>query len=184
MMAGLHRRPGVLADALNIMSTIMSGGYRFLKGEQKWGSFYRRVVAEMPGVRFSDVEVVRLAESFLCDLLWVVQKLERGELVAAQRSIHRSLLETNVILLHELRLRKGVPTFQQARRLEILLDKAELETVQVSARLEKDDLRIAAWRAFEGLRAVMRELLPEWEVPSRMRALLARHRGASSLSLT
>ncbi len=106
MRLGLHRRARLVAGPLNTFATIMSGGYRFLKGEPAWGKLYARVVAEMAGYRLNDTEVRQLADSFLCDLLWVLQKLERGELVAAQRILHKALHETNVVLLHELRVRK------------------------------------------------------------------------------
>lgn len=175
MTLGLHRKFPRVRDPLNRLATIMSGGYRFLKGENRWGRFYSRIVAEMEGYRLDDDEVRRLAEVFLCDLLWVLQKLERGELIAAQRAIHASLIETNVQLLHEARLRRWQPTFQQARRLERIVSSAELATVRVSARHETDELRRAAWSAYDGLKILMGELLPHWKVSEGMVALLAPH---------
>jgi len=175
MRFGLHRRMRFAADALNTFATIMSGGYRFLKGERTWGPLYARVVAEMAGYRIGDDEARQFADAFLCDLLWVLQKLERGELVAAQRILHRALHETNVVLLHELRVRRSEVTFQQARRVEQLVTPAQLATVQVSARLDRAELASAARRAGEGLETLMRELVPGWTVSAPMRALLARH---------
>ena len=173
MRLGLHRRNGPLADALNAMATIMGGGYRFLKGECQWAPFYHRVVTEMPGVRIDDREARRLADVFLCDLLWVLKKNQRGEGVAALRVLHRSLIETNIILLHELRLRRRQPTFQQARRVEKLLRPDERNAVAVSARLETDDLRRAAFSALAGLQFVMQRLVPAWEIPSSIAVQLA-----------
>jgi hypothetical protein len=175
MRLGLHRRVGFVADALNTFATIMSGGYRFLKGERTWGAVYARVVAEMPGVRICDDDTRRLADSFLCDLLWVFQKLERGELVAAQRILHRALHETNVVLLHELRIRRVEITYQQARRVEQLAAPTQLATVQVSARLNKLEIAAAAWQARQGLDTLMRELTPDWRATARMQALLSRY---------
>jgi len=175
MSLGLHRKNGSLRYALNSLSTIMRGGYRFLKGERKWGAFYAKVVADMPGYRISDDEVNNLVEIFLCDLLWVLQKLERGELVAAQRILHRSLIEINILLLHEARIRQSRPTFQQARRVEQLTSPAELRAVQLSSRLDHNDLRLAAWQTFDGMKFLMAELQPAWSVPAAMDKLLARY---------
>ena len=179
MRCGLHHRIGFLRVALNEMSTSLSTGYRFLKGERKWGAFYTRVAAEMPGVRLSDLEVREFANIFLCDLLWVLQKLERGELAAAQRVLHRSLSETNFCLARELRLRRGLslPSFGLGRRVESMHPHppAELAWVQVSARLDRTELVVATWRTLDGLKGLMRELVPIWNVPAPMHALLARY---------
>lgn len=163
--------------ALNEIATCLQSGYRFLKGEKEWGAFYARVVAEMPGVRLADVEVAGLAGVFLCDLCWVFQKLERGELSAAQHLLHRSLAETNFRLVRELRLRRGQPvlSFGLGRRVEAILAPGELAWVQVDARLEREELGRAAWTAFKGLRGLMGELVPGWRVPPGLDELLVRY---------
>lgn len=177
MGCGLHRRPGALRVALNEMATCLASGYRFLKGEQRWGAFYARVAAEMPGVRLTDAAASALADVFLCDLLWVLQKLERGELAAAQHALHRSLAETNFRLVRELRLRRALPlpSFGLGRRVETMLPPDELGWVRVSATSDRAELAAAAWRAHDGLRSLMRELVPGWDVPTQMAQLLARH---------
>ena len=180
MKLGLHRRVRSIATALNAFANPISYGYRFLKGEQTWGAFYARVVAEMEGYRLNDAEVQQLAETFLCDQLYLLQKLGRGELVASQRVLHRSLNETNLMLLHELRVRRGELSIQQARRVEQLASPAQLATVQVSARLDATELAAAAWRAREGLETLMRELVPAWTVPAAMRALIDRYPATSA----
>jgi hypothetical protein len=172
MLVGLHRRVRFLNYALNELSTIMRTGYRFLKGERTWGCFYARVVAEMPGARVDDLEAQNLADVFLCDLLWVLQRLDRGELIATQRVLHRSLAETNFRLLHELRLRRGLASFREARRAERLLSGAELTLVQIDARIEAAELHQAAWQAFDGVVAIMREIVPGWKIPAEMYRLL------------
>jgi len=172
MRVGLHRRLRNLSYPLNELATIMSYGYRFLKGERRWGRFYARVVAEMPGARISDLEAWNLADVFLCDLLWVLQRIDRGELIATQRVLHLSLAETNFRLLHELRVRQGLATYREARRAERLLPGAELSLVQVSARLEAAELHRAAWQAFDGVVTIMHGLVPGWKVPAEMHRLL------------
>lgn len=173
---GLHRRVGMVEGALNNLRTIMGGGYRLLKGEKEWAPFYARVVAELRGFRLDDAELCGMADVFVVDLLWVLQKLERGELVAAQRILHRSLIETNVVLLHEAQTRLGSPTFQQARRVEQLIPRDKLWAVQANAHLEAGALAKAAWESFAGLKALMAELVPAWDVPAEMEAYLASNR--------
>ena len=178
----LQRRVRSLESALNEMATCLATGYRFLKGEKQWGAFYARVAAGMPGVRLADTEVRQLADVFLCEMLWVLQKLERGELAAAQLVLHRSLAETNFRLVRELRLRRRapLPSFGLARRVETLLPAAELARVTVDAPLAREALRRAAWQSFGGLSALVRELVPDWQAPPPMLALLAPHRPTSA----
>lgn len=177
MSAGLHRRVPFLRIALDEMATTLGAGYRFLKGERAWGSFYRRVAAEMRGVRLDDGEAINLANVFLCELLWVLQKLERGELLAAQLALHRSLAEANFRLVRELRQRRGppLPSFGLARRVELLLSAEELDCLRISARAERKELRGAAWKALAGLKTLMGELVPAWRVPPGIDRLLAPH---------
>ena len=175
MYCGLHKRSKTLRGAFNEIATCLNSGHRFLKGEKAWGPFYERIVMEMPGVRVSDDEARTLAEVFLCDFLWVLQKLERGELAAAQLVLHRSLVETNFRLIRELRLRRGqpLPSFGLGRRLEMLLPPEELLWVKVDARLEYGELRGAACQLFVGLKALMAEVVPAWRIPLGTDALLA-----------
>jgi hypothetical protein len=166
VMRGSSPLSQVSQNALNEMSTIMRGGYRFLKGERDWGDFYARVCADFPGQRLSDEAVVKMAEIFVCDLFGILQKIERGELVAAQRLLHRSLAETNFQLLHEARMRRKQPTFREARRVEILLSDRELAIVRVTARLNKKELRQAVRISFAGMRKLLGELVSNWHVPT------------------
>ena len=172
---GKHRENPVLMAALNEVATCLHSGYRFLKGEKEWGVFYARIASEMPGVRLGDAEAKQLADIFLCDLLWVLQKLDRGELAAAQHLLHRSLAETNYRYIRELRLRRGEPllSFGLGRKVESILPPDELAWVQVSARREAGELRQAAQASFQGIQALMTQLVPAWRVPAGARALIA-----------
>lgn len=174
---GLHRNVAAGNVGLNEIASSMRTGHRFLKGEAGWRNFYARVVAEMPGVRVGNDEACRLADAFLADMLCGLQRMERGELAASQHLLHRFLAETNFRLLRELRLRRGqpLPSFGLGRRVEALLPVEELRWVSVEARRERAELRAAAWRALEGLQALMRELVPEWSVPPAMGRLLAQY---------
>lgn len=171
----LYRRSRAVRMALNEIATCLWSGYRFLKGETEWGRFYAKVASDMPGVRLSDQEIRSKAEVSLCDLLWIFQKIERGEFVAAQHLLHRSLSETNLMLLRELRLRRGgsLPSFGLGRRVEQWASPEQLQWISVNAGLNARELRAAAWTALAGLRALMRELTGEWDVPNTMMHLLA-----------
>lgn len=167
MSLGIHRGHPRLKTALNEIHVCLRSGYRFLKGERAWGRFYERVATRMEGVRLDDAELTVLANAAAVDLLWVWQKISRGELSAAQRVLHQSVAETNFRLLRELRLRRqeALPSFGLGRHVEKLLPASELNWVRVDARCEPDDLRQATGRSAEGLAGLMGELVPGWTMP-------------------
>lgn len=171
---GLQEKIAPLRIGLNEMSTIMRGGYRFLKGEDAWGKFYADVVVRLPGQRLGDAEVRAIADAFLCDYLWVRQKLARGEWIAAQRGLHVQLADANFRLMHELRLRQGRPTFREARRLEKLLAAGDLNSLQISARLDTSELQQAADKALTTMKTLLGELLPAWSPPADYEAMIQR----------
>jgi hypothetical protein len=180
---GLHRKLGFVRDALNEMATSMRPGYRFLKGEARWGAFYARVVAEMPGVRLNDDMAREVADAFVIHMMLALTRLRRGELLAAQFGLHRVLSDTNLRLIRELRLRRNlpVPSFGLARRAEALFAPRELEWINVDARLEADALRRAIWVSFSGLKSLMAELVPAWRVPPSAEDLLSQHQTSCSV---
>jgi hypothetical protein len=163
---GLHRRWKFLRFPLNEMATVMKGGYRFIKGERAWGGFYAQVTSEMPGRRIDDRAAALIADNFLWDFLRLIEKLERSELIEAQRLLHNFLLEDNLKLLEESRERRKLLTYGGARRAEKLLPPEELSRIRVSARLDADELRAAAWQAREALEYLMAGLVPAWRPPA------------------
>ncbi|WP_457795295.1 hypothetical protein [Horticoccus sp. 23ND18S-11] len=172
---GLYPRILSLKRALDLFSTILHGGYIFLKGEHSWGNFYS-TVSKLPGFRLSETEAIILATTSLCDLLGFFKKLRRGELIAAQRILHNSLVENNIILLHEVRTRRQTVSFQQARRVEILATAPQIGHVSASAKLNTRDLSDAAWNALDGLKSLMQEISPTWTVPSGVQGILETYR--------
>lgn len=171
---GLFPRLRLVQIALNEMATCLHTGFRFLKGEARWGALYRRV-AGLPGVRLTDAQLGELANGFLCDLLWVLQKVDRGELVAAQHALHTKLVDVNLRLWRELRRRDGLPlpSFGLGRRVEQIAEPAERRMLQVSALATPHDLTRAAWGSLGTLSALMARLQPAWSVPRGARELLA-----------
>lgn len=189
MRLGMHRKIALVRTALNEMATSMCSGYRFLKGERVWGDVYKRVVREMAGVRLRDAEICDLANAFLVNALLTRKRLDRGELMAAQYSLHRQLSETNFRLVRELRLRRGLslPSFGLGRRAEMSFSPTELSWVRVNARLDRDELAAALRCAFEGLKSVTLQLVPAWRVPPGYNKLLepdSSDLGQSGSSLT
>ena len=167
LASGAYRQRPDVTTSLNEMATCLKTGYRFLKGEEIWGPLYASVAREMPGVRLSDDEMRALADAAVIDFLWAFEKVERGELVAAQHVLHRQLSETNLRLFRELRLRRRepLPSFGLGRRVETLASSAEVNMLMVSARLDPKELIDAATHTVISLMTLMRQLVPDWTAP-------------------
>ncbi|MCF7689225.1 MAG: hypothetical protein K9M98_13700 [Cephaloticoccus sp.] len=165
---GLERINRQLKLALNEINTCIRDGYQIIKGGESWGKFYAKVATQMKGVRLSDREAVILANRSLVDLVWIRQKITRGELGAAQHLLHHSLAETNYRLLRELRLRRDqpLPSFGLGRHVERLLPPTELAWVRIDARCDPVELARAAEQSSDGMKSLMRLLVPNWTAPS------------------
>lgn len=163
---GLHRRITGLRRSLQDLAVIVRPGWQLLKGAARWQSFLEKVVAEVPDPRLSDAEVRNLAEGFVCDAVWVRRKIDRGEWLAAQRTLHRALAETNFRLLHELKLRRGERSFPEARRAERILSESELALVSIAALPAAAALTPALEQAEATCRALVRALIGDsWRWP-------------------
>lgn len=173
--AGFYPRLRALKLGLDEICTCIQPGYRFLKGEKSWGPFYDRVLKNTTGVRIEERELRQRADVATADLLWILQKIQRGELLAAQHMLHRSLAETNFALVREYRIRIGqrLPSFGLARRAETQLKAEEIKWVRIEAELNADALRNAAWQSHAGLKGLMAQLVPGWSVSSEMEGLLS-----------
>ncbi len=163
---GRHRRPGPERAALQDLALVIRPGWKFLRGARTWAPMFRRVVADIPDARPVEATLRNLAECFWCDLVWIRRKLERGELLAAQRLLHQSLAETNLRLLHELRLRRGQRSFPEGRRLEKIAPAAEVNLATVATKVSVKGLRAATERAARNCTALMRALVGrDWTPP-------------------
>ena len=159
MFLGVHRYSARLRAQLRDLAVVIRPGWKFLKGADAWEPFYRRVVAEIDDPRLSDAAIRNLAESFVCDMVWTLRKIERGEFLAAQRMLHRSLVETNIRLLHELKLRRQERSFPEARRAERVLAAHELELIATSAAPAAGSLRAAVDKCAASCRQLTAELV-------------------------
>jgi hypothetical protein len=164
---GLHRRSTSVRRSLQELALIVRPGWRFLKGARDWEPLYRRAVADLPDPRLGDEELRQLADGFACDYVGIVRKIERGELAAAQRLLHRDLAEANFRLTHELRLRRDQRSFPEARRIERVASPSELAAVTVDSRLDATSLTAAVQKAAETCRNLMSDLVgARWHWPN------------------
>jgi len=163
---GLHRRSAWVRRRTQELAVVIRPGWKFLKGAKQWELFYQRVVAGVADPRLSDEEIRSLADSFVCDYVWTDRKIARGELIAAQRMLHRSLIETNIRFLHELKLRSGERTFPEARRAERVSSGNQLNFLRVSAVCEPAALRDALETSASSCRQLVSLLLGnKWRWP-------------------
>ncbi len=141
------------------LAAVISSGYKIVKGTLELAQLYERIVKEVRGFRLSDQDVQDIGDSFVVDYVSTKNKIERGELLAAQRWLHIYLAETNFRLLHELRLRRGETSFPDARRLEFLLDGSVIGKFNVEARIERTSLQAAVEKCAECCRLLIAQLL-------------------------
>jgi len=163
---GLHRTEGRVRRHVQDLAEVIRPGWRFLKGGKRWGNLYRRAVEDVTDPRLSDEDIRQLAEGFVCDYIWTVRKIARGELRAAQRILYRELLEVNLRLLHESKLRRGQSSFTKARRLEKITGTDELESVTLEAILEVNALQNVLEKTAATFRGLMQGLVgTTWQWP-------------------
>ena len=162
---GLHKRVPGIRRGLGEFALVMSFGQKVLKGGPGWQRFYTRAVKEVPLAHLTDEEAVALGEGAYVDATSILGKLARGEYVAVQRWLHRSLIETNFRIMHELRVRQGLVSYPDGRRVEQLLSAAELATVRFEVGLDEPSLRAAIFSSLAGTRSLLTELTgkaPTW----------------------
>ena len=166
---GLYPKMRMLRIAMDEIATCLHFGYHFLKGGDAWRHFYKRV-STLRGVRLVDKEIVSLAAATVCDVLWVLQKVRTGELLAAQHVLHSRISDVNLKLWRELQLRQGrqLLTFGLGRGLEAIANESRCDCLAISAELHPKSLSISALKAHRSLLGLMSELVPHWTVPLKM----------------
>ena len=157
--------PPALRAALGDLATVLAGGFRVLKDTAGLGALVGRVAREVPVARLDDARVRAEAEAFVCDYVSTWRKVERGEWIAAQRWLHHQLIEANLRLLHELRLRSGRVSFPDGRRLERLGEELAADAT-VKAAPDRESLRSALARCADLHRRLVGRLLGDaWSWP-------------------
>lgn len=163
---GLHRRSTLIQRRVQELAVVIRPGWKFLKGADGWDAFYRRVIVDVADPRLSDDDIRDLADGFVCDYVWTNRKLARGELIAAQRMLHRSLAETNMRFFHELKMRRRERTFPEGRRAEMIASEDQLNLIRVSALCDELNLRTALDRSASCCRELVNSLLEDtWSWP-------------------
>jgi hypothetical protein len=120
----------------------------------------------VPDPRLSDEAACELAECFICDYVWILRKIRRGELRTAQRTLYQELAEVNLKLLHELKQRRNEKSFTKARRIEKIASLAELDAITVDARIEAAALLAAVEKCAGTCRGLMQALMgAAWRWP-------------------
>jgi hypothetical protein len=155
---GFHRRVPTLARALEPLAVVLRPAHQVLRGGPGWERFYARVVGEVPDPRLDRAAVLALAETAYVDLHWILGKVERGELIAAQRWLHRTPVEVNLRLLTESRRRRGLDPVFDGRRAESLLEPEELAEIRINAALEPAAITAAVRQCEATLRRRVLEL--------------------------
>lgn len=161
--------------ALGELALVVRPGHRVLKGGAGWVDFFRWVATTVPPPRLGDTEIATLAEGFVCDYVSARQKIERGELLAAQRWLHVQLAEANFRLAHELRLRRGLASFPDARRIETLGDSAVANALAINAAPVRESLARAVEHSAQTCRETVTALIgTTWRWPEGLASRLSR----------
>ncbi len=160
----LNSQPQALAGVSDL-AAVLQGGYRMLKGAEEFADIYRYAATQVPPPRISDEAACALAEGFVCDYVSTLRKVKRGELLAGQRWLHQLLIEINYRLLHELRLREGLASFPDARRIEFLAE-PRVSYITITTELTRGSLVAAVEKSGALCRSLMRDLVGErWQWP-------------------
>lgn len=164
--AGTYAANPQVLRALEDQALVLAGGYKFIKGEALAGELFAFIKERVALPRLGDAEVCDLAEGFVCDYVSTLRKIDRGELLAAQRWLHHQLVEANFRLLHELRQRRSQPSFPDARRIETLSGPEQRALVAIDARPVRAELLGAVDKAAQNCRDLVAALVGEkWRWP-------------------
>lgn len=153
-------------QGLRSLNLVWRGGVVVLKGSKGALHFVHRACCNASRVGLDNDAIAELAEGFVCDYVSVRRKLERGEVVAAQRWLHLQLGEVNLALFHELRQREGAISFPDARRMEFVLSADEIKGIAIDAALSKKEITRALYKSTITFNVLMQKLLlGHWHWP-------------------
>jgi hypothetical protein len=169
----------MIERALADMALVLVGGYKVIKDTEGAAQMYEFITSRVSVPRIHDLEAVRIADGFVCDYIGTRRLIGRGELLAGQRWLHHNLVEANYRLLHELKTRRGLVSYPDARRLEQLDTEGWVETIAVSAELDPLSLYRAVEKSAQACRRLMEALVGDkWHWPDLAR--LAEFDGAGA----
>lgn len=158
LSGGLYRRLGALA-------IIIRPGYEIIKGSGAWARFFDIVAREIHPTRIDNRAIAAIANRCYVDAYWAYNKAKEGELLAAQRWLHRVPFDASLELLNEWRLRRNLKPCYDARRAESYLTPCELALVRVETILDRESLCQASIIVVDNMRKLVRTLTgqdPMW----------------------
>lgn len=133
--------PPPLRHGVRDLRIVACPGWRVIKGGPAWEARYRRLGTAVPWPPLDEPRFHALCAEFWAALVWVTKKIERGELRAAQREIHRVLLEKTWLLLENETRARGATARPEARRAETWLDPRRLAQTAIGTAPDAAGLR-------------------------------------------
>lgn len=133
--------PGPLRAGVASLRIVAAPGWRVVKGGAAWERRYARITPIRAPI--GRLEFERLSGEFWTQLVWVAKKAQRGELRAAQRSLHLHLVENTLRILQEEALLEGRKAYPLGRRAELWLTGDQLKALDFSSAPDRDTLLAA-----------------------------------------
>ena len=93
--------PPLLRAGVRDLKIVACPGWRVVKGGPAWERRYARLGPDTPWPPLNQTQFREICAAYWTTLVWVTKKIERGELRAAQREFHRTLLEKTWLLLEQ-----------------------------------------------------------------------------------
>jgi len=163
--SGFSSISGKFRARMASFSDLMRFDYCMVKGSRKWEEFYREAGLAGSRLEITDSEAQSLSCAAFAEAINILGRIERGELIAAQRLLHLELVELNIRLLNELRERRGEYTYHRGRRAEQILPDDLRKYILVDSRCNKIELTHSTLDTMRSNRALIKEItgtLPIW----------------------
>lgn len=161
VQARIYRHSAFISNRLRSLAVVIRPGFKMLKGTLSWQRFYERIAREIVPSRIDNVQVLEIARRSYLDAYWAYRKALDGELLAAQRWLHRVPFEANVNLLNELRSRRGLHPCYDARKSEISLTLEEQALIRLETTLDSRSICQASVFITENMRQLVKMLTGE-----------------------
>lgn len=130
--------PGPLRIGISRLRGAAGTGWKVIKGGAAWEKRYARLTpCEFP---MTESEFKSLCGEFWVQAVWAAKRIQRGELIASQRTIHRYLLEACLRMFQEEAVVSGRKAYPRGRRAESWLTAPQAEVVKGGTIPEKAQL--------------------------------------------
>jgi hypothetical protein len=113
-------------------------GWKVIKGGAAWEKRYSRLTpCEFP---MTQEEFTVVCGEFWVQAVWAAKRVQRGELIASQRTIHRYLIEASLRMFEEEAILGGKKAYPRGRRAEGWLIPSQINLVGSATKPEKKSL--------------------------------------------